>query len=113
MTRLLSTLLEREEIAHSAFCGTLVDSLFPGKQIYHWWIELEDGHLLDFRARLWMGDAAPHGAFKPSPADRFQYQDRSLLGSITLPLSLLSVVAGADLTAHPRLVTSAPTHRQP
>lgn len=112
MTRLVSTLLEREGIAHSAFCGTLVDSLSPGKQIHHWWIELEDGHLLDLRARMWMGDAAPHGAFKPSPADRFRYQNRDLLGAITLPLSLLSVVAGVDLIAHPRLVASDPTHRQ-
>lgn len=103
MTRTISTLLERDGIPHTAYCGRLRDSSNPAKAVIHWWIELDDGHILDFRARMWMGNDAPHGAFIPDPASRYEYVKVDQLYGITLPLSVLSVMTGTDLSAYPHL----------
>lgn len=69
LTRVIHTLLERDSIAHKVCIGTVDASVgsYRGSIPYHLWIELEDGRIIDLRARMWLGENAPHGIFdKPS-----------------------------------------------
>ncbi|HBP6379065.1 TPA: hypothetical protein L6A07_28240 [Pseudomonas aeruginosa] len=50
----------------------------------HFWIQLADGRVIDYRARMWLGDDAgvPHGVFKTGEYPGWHY-----LGTeITLPV---------------------------
>ena len=67
MTRVVSSLLQRDSIAHTPMVGSLeVPSM--GRIALHYWIELGDGRRIDLRARRWLGDdlRVPHGIV---PAD--------------------------------------------
>ncbi|WP_189691147.1 hypothetical protein [Pseudorhodoferax aquiterrae] len=68
MTRVVSALLLRDGIAHVPMCGTL-SVAGVGEIPVHHWIELEDGRLIDLRARMWLGEdpRVPHGVV---PRDR-------------------------------------------
>lgn len=62
MTRVISSLLQRDGVAHAAMVGRLdVDQV--GSIALHHWIELPDGRRIDLRARMWLGNDArvPHG----------------------------------------------------
>ena len=62
MTRVVSSLLQRDGVAHSPMVGNLeVPSV--GRIAQHYWIELGDGRRIDLRARMWLGDdpRVPHG----------------------------------------------------
>ncbi|PWD02055.1 hypothetical protein CX658_19070 [Pseudomonas amygdali pv. lachrymans] len=41
----------------------------------HLWIELKDGRLVDYRARMWLGEVAtvPHGIFSPDNFPGWRY----------------------------------------
>ena len=60
MTRLVVTLLERHQQPFQAFYGavTVGESRFE----HHFWVVTE-GCIIDYRARMWLGDDAPHGVF--------------------------------------------------
>lgn len=69
MTRIVSTLLTREQIPHQPFFGSL-QKLDQNKSITpHFWVELAGelkGMRIDFRARMWLGNSedVPHGVFQ-------------------------------------------------
>lgn len=66
MTRVIHTVLSRSNYSHTVKLGTVRlgnNSFFP-----HYWIELPDGSIVDYRARMWLGKHAPHGIFKKSNA---------------------------------------------
>lgn len=42
--------------------------------IAHWWIELDEGWVVDYRARLCFGASAPHGLHRQPSG--FEYRDQ-------------------------------------
>lgn len=74
MTRVLSFALREAGVPHVAKSGEViidVEAVVP----VHYWLELEDGAIVDFRARMWAGDEAhvPHGVFRPEDFPRVYY----------------------------------------
>ena len=65
LTRVLTTVLTNEGIAHACFMGSVVDSRTHKGSHLHFWIELPNGQTVDYRARMWMGETEgiPHGIF--------------------------------------------------
>lgn len=107
LTRVISTLLTREAITHAVRVGTVeIDG--AGRIPLHWWIELPESIVIDYRARMWLGDTpqTPHGVFKPSPAQRYVANPRADTGpgGPLSPLSgtLFRVLSGSSLNAYPR-----------
>lgn len=66
MTRVLHTVLEAAGYPHTVKVG----SIALGSKTFspHFWIELADGRIVDYRARMWLGEHAPHGIFRRSQA---------------------------------------------
>ena len=72
LTRVISTLLQREGIEHHICIGQL-DVAGVGATPLHWWIALPDGRICDLRARMWLAGSseAPHGAFIQEPHQNY------------------------------------------
>lgn len=68
LTRVLHTILTRENIGHSCMIGTLIYTKTQKRIPLHFWITLSDGYVVDYRARMWLGDEPdkPHGIFNPT-----------------------------------------------
>ncbi len=68
LTRVLSTVLHRRGIAHICVVGKIVDLLDTVSMWPHYWLTLDDGRIVDYRARMWLGDKPhiPHGIFYPA-----------------------------------------------
>ena len=66
MSSLVATVLHRNGIEYQGMCGQIVPKHL-GSPIPHVWIE-GGGLVVDFRARMWMGDepSVPHGVFAKS-----------------------------------------------
>jgi hypothetical protein len=67
LTRVLVYLLSKEGVEHRAMQGTVWHNEKQEGIPMHYWIEL-DGGILDFRARMWLGNTpdVPHGFFNPA-----------------------------------------------
>lgn len=100
MTRVLSTLLTRDEVPHRVAIGSL-SVTGVGTIDLHWWIELSDDRVCDLRARMWLGseDGVPHGCFVPG--DRHLYRTRSVTGPQSLHPSVFAILAGAATDSFP------------
>lgn len=70
LSRVVAALLSREGIEHQAHQGTLHTP--QGRIGLHCWVELPDGAIIDFRARMWLGKQAPHGIFHPDKESRYE-----------------------------------------
>lgn len=94
MTRVISALLHRDGIAHSAMLGRL-GVCGVGEIPNHYWIQLADGRLIDLRARMWLGDdpRVPHGVFEQERADA-RYEGLA----VDLPCAPVVFWALTDLT---------------
>lgn len=106
MTRVVSTLLARECVAHQGCVGRLeIDGV--GSIGLHWWVELPDGSICDLRARMWLGDgpAVPHGAFKAGQGVRYLVGARR---QVALPPEIFEVLAGQSLDSYPALTRGDP-----
>jgi hypothetical protein len=105
-TLVASMLLEREGVPHQRRLGRVtVEGV--GDIAYHYWIELRDGRLCDFKARMWLGDdpGVPHGVFENKCA-RVIYQPAAAFGPVSLghgAHAVFSILAGRDLKDYPRL----------
>lgn len=105
LTRVISALLLRESIDHQVHIGSL-EVAAVGTIPHHWWINLPEGFICDYRARMWLGDgpAVPHGFVLPGSGVQYRTERKTQdPSSIALPLGLLSVMAGINLAAYPRL----------
>ncbi|MCV4078803.1 hypothetical protein OD785_31775 [Pseudomonas aeruginosa] len=83
-TRIAHSVLTGAGIPHSCMHGQLVSTSGDEELPIHFWIELDDGRVIDYRARMWLGDSegVPHGVFKTD-----EYPDWHYLGTeITLPV---------------------------
>lgn len=69
-SRLAHTMLTLMEVPHSCHLGALAG---PDQVVRpHFWLSLL-GHVVDFKARMWLGPEAPHGIFVPSAP--YEYRD--------------------------------------
>jgi len=86
LTRVLHTVLATHLIPHEVVIGTIR----LGKKVFepHFWIQLPDGYIVDYRARMWLGPNAPHGVFRRSNA---RYSGRPVLLEV-LPKFLFEVL---------------------
>lgn len=70
MSWAISHLLDRAGIKHECMAG-YVERRDTNEAIApHYWVELEDGWIIDLCLRMWLGDedAIPHGVFHPNEA---------------------------------------------
>jgi hypothetical protein len=75
LTRVLSYVLKENGIKHSVYDGSVryKEEGIP----WHFWIELNDGRVVDYRLRMWIRDrSAPHGVFKPNKYPDLHYENR-------------------------------------
>lgn len=108
MTQLVSHLLKKNGVEHVVAGGVLVDLKCINDPavsrealcgVSHWWIELGFGYVVDFRARMWLGQEAPHGVFVP--CERFEYRTerRGLFQLLAEPV--LDLMAGVEVSFWP------------
>jgi hypothetical protein len=66
LARVTSSLLHREGVPHTVHVGSLTVGE-EAKIPWHAWITLEDGRIIDLRARMWLPEqeGVPHGLFTP------------------------------------------------
>lgn len=76
-TRIAWRRLHAQGIACTAYVGRLTgnDRALP---MIHYWLKLEDGRLVDYRARYWLGDdpIVPHGVFHPGEFPEWAYEGK-------------------------------------
>ena len=63
LTRVLDYILTQNKVKHKVYSGSVEyrDTHIP----LHFWIELSDGKVVDYRLRMWMKPmGVPHGVFK-------------------------------------------------
>ena len=78
--RMASYLLSNAGIEHECFVGEL--NLEDGRNIpLHYWLVAQGKHI-DYRARMWLGDDAPHGVFEPDASAHY-VGNKVELGKIT------------------------------
>ena len=96
-SRAISTCLTALEIPHETAVGFL--RLADGRQCRpHYWVRLPDGHILDIRARMWLGadSLVPHGIFMPAKGVEY-VQDAQ--DHMTFSHVLFGLMTGLDLDA--------------
>ena len=72
-TRVFAWLLKKEGIPYTVMSGRLE---FDGQTVVpHYWLELDDGLIVDFKARMWLSndEDVPHGVFDPSDYPKALY----------------------------------------
>jgi hypothetical protein len=98
MPRVIMALLAQNGIQYRAMGGYLANvAMFEDDSVgrealagcAHWWIELPTGHLIDYRARMWMGPDAQHGVFIKDPTD-FDYLQGQDANMGSYPIQILS-----------------------
>lgn len=101
LTRVASTLLRREAVAHQVFAGELIVE-GVGVVRPHYWIRLADGRVIDYRARMWLSPspAVPHGVFRPPPEVRYQGED---VGPADLPAAIFEILSRRSLESFPAM----------
>lgn len=98
MTRVLSTVLAKQGVKHTVAGGLLSGG--ERGQIPHYWIELPDKRIIDLRARMWMGENAPHGVFENKRLDVEYIKEREYESFIVQPF-LYQILSGRDLDDAP------------
>ena len=76
MTNIISRLLDRLYVKYSVFRGFAIDHKNNKRTPLHYWIQLDTGHVVDFRARMWLGkdEHVPHGVFSPTDFPALEYR---------------------------------------
>jgi hypothetical protein len=114
MTRVISTLLQREDIEHEICIGRL-DVAGVGAIPMHYWICFPDGQICDLRARMWLRDSpeAPHGLFMPSAHQTYTESLRHLPQWALLDSFVFMIVAEKPIDAFARTDSPAPRSTGP
>lgn len=98
MTRILSTALKSQRIDHVVKHGSIKDG--EGRRIVHFWIELPDKKIIDLRARMWMGEKAPHGIFENNGLS-IEYEDDGVVQNFEVSEFLYMILSGKSLQDAP------------
>lgn len=96
-SRAISTCLSALKIPHETAVGFL--RLADGRQCRpHYWVRLQDGHILDIRARMWLGtdELVPHGIFVPAAGVEYVQKAQD---HMTFSRVLFGLMTGLDLEA--------------
>ena len=86
-TRVFAWLLRKAEVPYVVMCGRIE---FADRIVQpHYWLELDDGAVVDFRARMWLPgvEGVPNGVFYPSEVPGFLYvggEDHAFLVTKTM-----------------------------
>lgn len=106
LTRLISTLLQRDMVDHRVYIGS-VDIDGVGGISYHWWIALHDGRFLDFRLRMWLGSdpCVPHGMISSEYSRIYSASGEVDLESIKMSDTLFHLMSGIEISQFPNLST--------
>lgn len=83
MTWAISHLLGEAGVEHDCMYGFVRNEKNKDIVAPHFWILLNDGWIIDFRLRMWLGDSdtIPHGIFHPGNEPNFQYKGDSVQNS--------------------------------
>lgn len=109
MSRLIAHLLSKSGIPYIVATGHLVDlqrlndPVVPRSAecgVTHVWLELGYEYIVDFRARMWMGEEAQHGVFIPQ-AGRFEYRTKERISFAPLSEGVLEVMCGVRVSDWP------------
>lgn len=81
LTRVLTTVLQREGIEHTCMVGSIQHTGRDVGMSPHFWIELPDMRLIDYRAQMWLGDSPdiPHGIFIPAEFPLIVYEGQRVI----------------------------------
>lgn len=96
LTRVLHLLLDKQGIRHTVMGGGIHDEIDNDYFSPHFWIELGNGDIVDFRARMWLGDKdhIPHGIFDPDDFPNMTYDGRDETSSFDdLPNQIVLIMA--------------------
>lgn len=94
LTRVITTVLTVNGLPHTCYLGRVT---VGGRHVEpHYWIELGTGLRVDYRARMWLGDApaVPHGVFQPQAYPQAVYRGQPVTASMTLPAGLFCLLTG-------------------
>jgi hypothetical protein len=107
LTSALTTVLTAAGLPHTVYGGALRHLQRGFQPPIHFWIMLDE-YVLDFRARMWLGesDDVPHGVFRPSDFPDVHYEGRMAYVS-TWPPALFSACTQLDLAEVVAAVTDA------
>lgn len=76
--KVLSYLLTENHIPHAVMIGEVevkgTDTGIP----LHYWIELQDGFTVDYKAQMWLDENAPNGIFKHSSYPDYIYKGQKI-----------------------------------
>jgi len=78
MTKICSTILTQQGIEHQPMIGEIT---YLSQQIpIHLWIQLGDEFIIDYRAKIWLGNCSdiPHGVFKIRDYPHVQYAGEAI-----------------------------------
>lgn len=93
LTRIISYILQIANVDHLVEIGSLHTK--TGGAIPHFWIKLHDGYIIDYRARMWLGNdpKVPHGIFQ---SDDYQGEYTLLPEDVSAAGKLLAMIEGID-----------------
>lgn len=74
LTRVLHRVLSFHNIPHKVIYGIASSNRIA---VPHYWIQVENNLIVDYRARMWFGKKAPHGVFNPAEQSVVDYEVRS------------------------------------
>lgn len=97
LTRVLHTVLSHEGVEHSCVVGSLTDTKRNKHVSLHFWIKLPDEQIIDYRARMWLGDTPdiPHGVFSPKDFSHLVYTGNEVQLD-TLPQPLFDILTDLE-----------------
>jgi hypothetical protein len=75
LTHVIHRVLSDENIEHTIYTGRVIYSFNDEHIPIHYWIDI-DNIRIDYRAKMWLGDAPdiPHGIFYPTDYPSISYQ---------------------------------------
>jgi len=73
-SKVVSYILDQNGIRHYRVVGDIIAP--DGSTMYHEWVELPGNKIIDYRARMWFGNSAPHGIFKKNNTRDYTYNPK-------------------------------------
>jgi hypothetical protein len=71
--RVLNYALTNAGIKHTVYTGMVINDAMKKTIPLHYWIELEDGRIVDYKCQMWLGPTAPNGIFFKNQYPDFKY----------------------------------------